>query len=324
MTKVLVTGAAGFIGRNLIENMRQSGYEVAGCDTKPQEVSRTGIKYATVNLLDVAGIEGIVKNEKPEIVVHLGARTDLLGTTSADYAANTDGVKNIMSACVSSSVRRVVFASSRMVCRIDHIPCNYNEYSPPNEYGRSKMTGELLVRSAQVPFEWVIVRPTSIWGPGFGIPYRNFFDQVRKRRYFHPGSHRPLKSFGYVENTVFQLQKLIHADAQAVHGRTFYLGDYEPLDLARWANYIHQSFGFKGHIRAVPMPFLRAAAKIGDGLNKIVGFDRAPLTTFRLKNLITDMVYPQLSELRTVTGDLPCDWRVGTERTVAWLQSTGG
>jgi nucleoside-diphosphate-sugar epimerase len=280
------------------------------------------MELQSLDIMNAGALCRWVEAHQPEMVVHLAARTDLLGRSMDDYAANTAGVRNLIAACRAvSSVRRVIFTSSRMVCRIDHIPVDYGDYCPPNFYGRSKVEGELLVKAAEVPFEWVIVRPTSIWGPGFGIPYRNFFDQVRKGRYVHPGSHRPQKSFGFVENTVWQLEQLLLADSAKIRGRTFYLGDYEPLDIVNWADYIHQGFDLPGSIRTVPMPALWTAAKLGDVLNLVTGADRAPLTSFRLKNLITNMVYPQLSELREITGDLSVDWRQGTDRTVAWMKT---
>lgn len=317
--KILITGTSGFIGANLQGVLARQGVQVVGADLRPRLWE--GIRQCELDIRSQQALTEWVVAEQPEVVVHLAARTDLLGRSMEDYAANTRGVQNVIVACqAAKSVRRVIFASSRMVCKIDHVPRSYDDYSPPNWYGKSKMEGELLVKKHQLPFEWVIVRPTSIWGPGFGIPYRNFFDQVRKRRYMHPGKYRPLKSFGFVENTVFQLEKLIRLQGSKLHGRTFYLGDYAPLDVAQWADYIHRAFGLDGKIRAIPTPVLKVVAKMGDVANKLSGADRAPLTTFRLNNLITDMVYPQLSELEELTGPLPIKWREATDKTVDWLK----
>ncbi len=324
MTRILVTGATGFIGRNLTIALIDEGHEVAACDCREPLEYQTGLRFSQINLLDTVGLADFMANFRPEVVFHLGARTDLLGRSVADYSANIEGVQNVIQVCEStSSVRRVIFASSRMVCRIDHIPSSYSEYSPPNYYGESKMQGEALVRSAQVPFEWVIVRPTSIWGPGFGIPYRNFFDQVKARRYFHQRGHNPNKSFGFVGNTVFQLISLSKAPSDIINGRTFYLGDYEPVALREWANYIHRSFGLPGKIPTVPMSAMWLAAKVGDCINLFRNGDCAPLTTFRLRNLVADMVYPQLNELKVVTGELPYSWQQGTDVTVRWMQQSG-
>lgn len=314
--KIAITGASGFIGQNLLKALRDGGAVPLASDL----CGSFGV--TALDLRDSGSVRNWLVSGEPEVVVHLAARTDLLGRSIGDYEVNIAGVSNLIAAArAASSVKRVIFASSRMVCRIDDIPDSYDHYSPPNPYGASKVEGERLVKGAGLPFEWTIVRPTSIWGPGFGIPYRNFFDQVSRRRYFHQRGHNPLKSFGYVGNTVYQLIKLIEAPKAAVDRRTFYLGDYEPVAIRDWANYIHESFGLARKIPDVPMPMLRCVAKVGDCLNAISGKDHAPLTTFRLNNLITHMVYPQLEELRLITGPLPFDWREGTRRTVQWLRT---
>lgn len=322
MTKVLITGASGFIGRNLASYLAEAGMEVHGSDVTPPPLpSKARISFTPVDILDKPSLIKWIRSSAPDYVVHLGARTDLLGKSLGDYAANTIGVDNVIEACSSlPSLRRVIFASSRMVCPVDYIPHTYEDYCPPNFYGTSKMEGEKRVRAADVGYSWVMVRPTSIWGPGFGIPYRNFFDQIRKRRYFHPSGCRPRKSFGFVGNTVYQLKKLLAAEDGEVNRKTFYLGDYDPLDVLDWANHIHSCFGYEGVVRQVPVFLLRWIALLGDGVNKLSSADRAPLTSFRLSNLLARMVYPQLSELRAVTGDLPYSWREGTAQTVDWLR----
>lgn len=323
MRRVLITGVSGFIGRNLAQELSDHDFDVFGCDIAAPAVPSEN--YRELNILDGCALRRWVADVAPEYVYHMAARTDLLGKSMDAYVANTDGVRNIIDACIRSrSVKRLILASSRMVCRIDHIPERYDEYSPPNWYGRSKVEGEQIVRSADTPFEWVMVRPTSIWGPGFGIPYRNFFDQVWAGRYFHQKGNNPLKSFGYVGNTSFQLMALLSASPERVNRKTFYLGDYEPLQVREWADYIHECFALAGRVRTVPMPLLRIAARFGDLANYVTRRDMAPLTSFRLTNLVTNMVYPQLTELEAVTGPLPFSWRQGTMRTVEWMQSEMG
>jgi GlcNAc-P-P-Und epimerase len=318
--KIAITGSTGFIGSNLARYLTSAGHQVFASDIRSSIEIPSGLDFEQVDLLDQLALTGWVKRIEPDVLFHLGARTDLIGRSASDYAANTKGVENIILACRGSrSLRRVLFASSRMVCRIDHQPAHYNDYCPPNAYGESKVVGERIVKSTDAGFQWVLFRPTSIWGPGFGIPYRNFFDQIRKKRYFHPGGYRPKKSFGYIGNTIFQLSKLIDAPAGLVNHKCFYLGDFEPLCVNDWADTIHQMFGLSGHIKTVPIPLLRVAGCVGNVINQAMGKDVAPLTTFRLNNLISDMVYPQLEELRAATGELPFSWREGTKQTVDWL-----
>ncbi len=116
-------------------------------------------------------IGGIVADFSPDYVIHLAARTDLRGSTLESYRANTDGVENLIDALARcSGIKRLIFASSTMVCPIGYQPHDENDCAPPNYYGASKVRGEQLVRAAESLGEWVIVRPTSIWGPWFDVP----------------------------------------------------------------------------------------------------------------------------------------------------------
>ena len=66
----------------------------------------------------------------PQYIVHLAARTDLDGKNSADYAANIEGVQNLIDACKKlNDLKRIGFASSRLVCRIGYTPKNENDVS---------------------------------------------------------------------------------------------------------------------------------------------------------------------------------------------------
>jgi nucleoside-diphosphate-sugar epimerase len=233
-------------------------------------------------------------------------------------------VANVIEAAQrAGSVERTVFASTRLVCEIGYTPKHEEDYRPSTLYGESKVLGERLVRRAGQSFgSWVIVRPTSIWGPWFDVPvpYKRFFELIAKNRYVHPGRRNPRKSFGYVGNTVYQLEKILEAPAEKVNYKTLYLSDYPPIYLRQWADQIQEVLGAKP-IRTVPLPLLRVAATMGDAA-KLVGWREPPLTRFRLNNMITEMVY-DTSELEGIVGPLPYSAKQGVVTTVDWLRSQG-
>jgi nucleoside-diphosphate-sugar epimerase len=202
-----------------------------------------------------------------------------------------------------------------MVCKIDYIPENFDDYCPPNLYGESKVIGEKKVKS-YANHDYVIVRPTSIWGPYFEIPYRTFFDTVRKGLFFLPKGNYPKKSFGFVLNTVFQLEKILFEPKENLE-LTYYLTDYPPLDLKEWSDMVSKEFGIK-KAKELSMPILKIVSKTGDLLQKI-GWQNPPLTTFRLNNLITNMVYDTKS-LKKLCGKLPYSLKEGVSITASWLK----
>lgn len=323
MTRVLVTGGSGFIGTNLVQHFHDCGHEVVNLDVLPPRNGQHRPLWNQVDILDKAALTRAVSEADPEIVFHMAARTDLLGTSVGDYRANTDGVANLLSALRGRrGLQLAVFASSMLVCRLGYVPRSEHDYCPTTAYGESKVQGEGLVRAnACDGLPWVIVRPTSIWGPWFGRPYRDFFSAVQRGLYMHPRGHRVRRSYGFVLNSVAQLHRLAVTGGGPLVGRTTYLADYQPIELKNWADTIQREFGVR-RVRELPLWVFRAAAGIGDAL-KAVGYATPPMTTFRLNNLLTEMIH-DMGPLHTACGDTPHSMESGVAMTCRWLQESGG
>jgi nucleoside-diphosphate-sugar epimerase len=323
MMRVVVTGGSGFIGTNLIEYSIARGNTVLNLDIRSPRNPAHRTYWKNVDLLDAANLYRALHEFGPEVILHMGARTDLDGLSVSDYAANTVGVENLLAAIEGmKSLRKIILASSRLVCRIGYQPKDETDYCPSTAYGESKVAGERLVRDAgsRIPCPWLIVRPTSIWGPWFDVPYKTFFLSIAKGRYVHPGAGQILKSFGFVGNTVYELQRLLDAPGDAVYGKTLYLADYLPVDVTRMANSIQRALGVQP-IKTVNRSVLRPIAWLGDAL-KTLGWHNPPLTSFRLNNLLTPMVH-DLEPLRAIVGELPYTMETGVSLTVDWLRARG-
>lgn len=315
--RVLVTGGSGFIGTNIVDFYLKSGAEVLNLDLRAPPLSAHQRVWTQGDVLDSAKLSRIVGSFGATHVLHMAARTDLLGRTLADYAANTAGVANLIDALKGlESLKRLIVASSRMVCTIGYQPKSDEDYCPSTVYGESKVETERLLRARAVELPWTIVRPSSIWGPWFDVPYKDFFLSVARGRYVHIGRRRILKSFGFVGNSVYQLNALLVAQGDLVEGKTFYLADYPPLELSQWAELIRSELGGP-RIRRLPYLFLWMAAAGGDAFQKL-GWKRVPLTRFRLDNMLTEMIY-DLRQLEEIVGPLPYSLREGTRQTVHWL-----
>src|SRR5690606_18593907 len=118
-----------------------------------------------------------VRTVAPAAVLHLAARTDLDETTTiAGYAANTEGVSNLLAAVgATPSIARVVCTSSQLVCRMGYQPTHDGDYQPTTIYGHSKVETERRWKAGDgAGRTWCLVRPTTIWGPGMNPHYLTF------------------------------------------------------------------------------------------------------------------------------------------------------
>lgn len=321
MQNVLVTGGSGFVGTNLVEHYASIGCDVLNVDiAKPRNPAHAQ-RWKEVDINEVDKLRQIVHEFKPNLILHMAARTDLDGKTLDEYKANTKGVESIIQAATNlPSLKKVIFASSMLVCRLGYQPRGDDDYCPNTIYGESKVVGEQLVRSiASGQFPWTIVRPTSLWGPWFGVPYRNFFDAVAGRLYLHPKGKRIRRSYGFVLNSVYQLDQLaMHNDSSQTDGKTFYLADYTPIELYEWACQISSCFNVPPPIE-VSLRVLRTLAFMGDFLRKL-GVCNPPISSFRLNNLLTEAVL-DLGPLERSVGPMPYDVETGVRLTVDWLKT---
>ena len=122
---------------------------------------------------------------------------------------------------------------------------------------------------------------------------------------------------GYVENLVFQIQKILDSPKDKVEKQTFYLADKDPLDLYTMANEIQNQL-YSRKIRHLPLPIVKIASLVGDIL-KLVGYNKFPITSFRLNNILTEYVF-DMSPIMSICKSLPYNYIQGIERTIKWLR----
>ena len=178
------------------------------------------------------------------------------------------------------------------------------------------MLGEKKVRESDLKCEWVIVRPTSIWGPWFSYSYKKFFQTIDKNRYLHIGTKEFQKPASFVGNTVYMIFKLLFDKNKAINKSTFYLADYPWYSTRKWANTIQKVLNSK-EIYTAPLWVLKVFAIIGD-LLKLTFKVEPPLTSFRLGNMLTGGEYP-INKTRKVVGDLPYNLPKSTFITAQWM-----
>jgi nucleoside-diphosphate-sugar epimerase len=306
----------------MVQYCLDRGAEVCSIDiATPRNPSHVP-QHRSVDIRDEAEVRHVIEDYAPHYLIHLAARTDLdQRATLDDYDSNTRGVASLLVASKTcSSLRRAVFASSMLVCAFGYVPRDDYDYQPSTVYGESKIETERLVRSYPLPFPWTLVRPTSIWGPWFGPPYRAFFEYVLSGKFVDPGRRAGTATYGFVGNTVDQIARVLEAPAHKVHERVFYLGDSPPLNLSAWARRIAQLAVCRPPI-TVPYGFLKAASVSGDLLGRLgVPF---PLTSFRLNNLTTNNIL-DLRVLCDVAPDPPYPLDEGIRKTVLWLERHRG
>jgi len=208
MTKrVLVTGAAGFIGSHLSERLVERGWHVTGldnlCDTysrKDKESNLAGIPsgmfdfveadIAASALLEILGGVGVVAH----LAAIPGVRSSW-GRSFPDYArANIIGTERLLAACAESRVERLVYASSSSIYGdTDEIPMTEDALpSPVSPYGVSKLAGEHMCHAYERSsgMQVVSLRYFTVYGP------RQRPDMAFRRFCESMVAERPIRVYG--------------------------------------------------------------------------------------------------------------------------------
>ena len=186
MARILITGAAGFIGSSLVDRLLERGDNVIGLDNFnsyydpaikrgniAQANSNERFKLYEMDICDGPGIMGLFEEERPEVVAHLAARAGVrpsLQDPNLYHRVNVIGSQNILDACREFRPSHLVFASSSSVYGgITEVPFNESmDISRPiSPYAATKRMNELMahVYSHIYGLNITMLRFFTVYGP---------------------------------------------------------------------------------------------------------------------------------------------------------------
>ena len=324
MKRVIVTGGSGFIGTQLISCLLEQGHRVLNLDkATPLNASQNSF-HRRADILDAAELQAEFDSFCPEWLFHLAARADCdreSTTVELGYPSQHHWSDQCSRRCGYMFVVGKSFGDLVTIClRPGYQPSRDEDYSPHTVYGWSKVETERAVRAASLKCPWVIVRPTNIWGP-WHMRYRvQVWRAIRRGFYLHPGGPAIIRSYGYVGNVARQMVGLMAADAKAVAGRVFYVGD-PPRDLCEWVNGFSQALRGRP-VTAVPRPLLRTIGLTGDLITQLRGREFL-IHSSRYRSMVTSDTAPMAATYALLGPSLiPLD--KGVDETVRWLRTFDG
>lgn len=167
-SRILVTGASGFIGSALVSTFLAAGHEVrAASRRRVQRVARQNLEW--VSLADLTGeIDWSFLLDGIDVVIHTAAIVHSRHVKEEDWnKVNRLATAKLSRSCAEKGIKRLVFISSiaaQTGPSADHILTETDEPCPTSVYGRTKLAAEVEIRNSGVPF--TILRPVAVYGPG--------------------------------------------------------------------------------------------------------------------------------------------------------------
>jgi nucleoside-diphosphate-sugar epimerase len=268
LVRILVTGANGFIGRNLCVFLKEKGYFVRGAVRN--------------NMRDVPGVDEYVQvrdiNEPTDwrqalggidLVVHLAGRAHVLKDSAANpiesfRKVNVLGTEHLAKSCAEAGVRRFIFISSVKV-NGEGREKPYSETdmpAPEDSYGISKLEAEkaLVDIARETGLEVVILRPPLVYGSGAKANFKNLIKLANS------GFPLPLKginnrrSFIYLGNLIDAIVTCIQHPRAA--GETFLVSDGQDVSTSDLIRMIAHAMGKRAVLFSLHPSILKALCKI--------------------------------------------------------------
>lgn len=268
--RVLVTGGVGFIGRHLVEALRDSGDEVVVLDNL-----RRGNRRAIPD--DVYFIEGDIRDYDTVhramsgcvTVYHLAAQSNVMGAVSdSDYSftSNVVGTYHILKSAVEADVKRVVFSSSREVYgEVDTLPVAENQPTDAkNPYGASKVAGEAYCRVFQAThgIDVNVMRLANVYGLGdLNRVIPNWLEQARTGEDLILYGGEQILDFVPVNLVV---RAFLRAGSQSFHGLPINIGSGQGASLRTLAARIQSLPGVNSALRLLPARSVEVVRFVAD------------------------------------------------------------
>ncbi len=267
MTKIVLTGANGFVGSQLFSALKGCArVQVAGlCRLLP--LGEEGLALQAIGDLQQADLSTLLTGV--DVLIHAAARAHIMKDEVADPLAeyrrvNVEGTLNLARQAVAAGVKRFVFISSIGVNgSINTRPfCADDQPNPTEPYAQSKWEAEqgLMQLAAETGMEVVIIRPPLVYGPGAPGNFGSLVRWIEKGVPLPLGAIHNKRSLVGIDNLVDLIIRCI--DHPAAANQVFLAGDGEDLSTTELLRGVGKAMGKPAQLVPAPAGLLQFGATL--------------------------------------------------------------
>ena len=271
--KAVITGSNGFIGSVLRSTLLRQKAEVRCLVRSTPQASSEEVRYFVI---DYSNPQSIIESgalDDADVLFHLAGVTKQL-SLDGFRAGNVMPTRHLIDALttLSAPLKRFVFISSQAAAGPANAadrPVTENDAPQPIEdYGRSKLEAENLLRKGSLPFEYTVIRPSSVYGP-YDVDFLPLFKQIKSGLGIYPGNRDSYISLIHVSDLVDGI--LLAASSPQAANQTYFLTNEVAIT---WKE-VYQSVSDVLNKRVlelnIPFSLIANAGRIGDLVSKITG-----------------------------------------------------
>jgi len=320
--KIAVTGASGFIGKNLCKYLGAKGHEVFAVvrsDDKGNAFRNPNIRCRIADVCQVESLETAF--EDVDVVVHLAALFNHPEHSWEDYSrTNIEGTKNVLEAAKSCGAKKVVHCSTVGVAiGTNGEPASETSpYTPHvwDRYETSKCEAEKLALEFHRRHDYpvVVVRPAQVYGPGDKSKLK-FYKMVKKGIMVSPGSTQKHLIFVDDLSRAFELA----AVNDKADGEIFIIGSNTTTPLEELTKLIAHQLGVPYPKFTLPATPVTWAVTLAETLSEWLRIK--PIVVRRSMDFFIQSVHFDVSKARDTLGfESTVDAREGVARTARWYR----
>lgn len=326
--KCVVTGANGFLGRELVAELRREGHSVvAGTRRAAPELEGLGARVVPLDLGDREALRNAFKGA--DVVFHVAAKTGVWGPRADFVASNVTGTENVIATCEARKVRRLVFTSSPSVVfdGSNHVDASNDLAYPPQylcEYPRTKAIAEQLVLAANG--RWGLatcaLRPHLVFGAGDPHLVPRIVARARAGKLRRVGDGENVVTLCAVESAArAHVLAARGLEPGAPHaGKAYFVGQLRPVKLWPWIDALLARFELPPVRKSISPGAAYAlgwACELAWSLSRAAG--EPPMTRFVAQQLSTSHSYDMRPAQRDFGFTEAISTEAAVERAVAGL-----
>ncbi|HOJ50438.1 MAG TPA: NAD-dependent epimerase/dehydratase family protein [Spirochaetota bacterium] len=266
---VLITGATGFVGQNLVPELIRRGYRISALlrpDSNIRHIKDFNIDIKVASPFNQIEIGSAVKNI--EYIIHCAGA--LKGVKWEDYyKGNFLYTKNLVESVkkYNNGLKKFIFISSQAAAGPSgEVPKNENDKDNPiSYYGKSKLLAEDVLKTSGLPY--IILRPSSIYGPG-DTEFLPLFKMALKRIHLLINKGRNKINLLYIKDFI---NAIILSMESNIVNKTYYVSDGKEYYWKDICHIVSNVVGKKPVFWGVPNLFAKLIGNINSVLGKIIG-----------------------------------------------------
>jgi CDP-glucose 4,6-dehydratase len=339
--KVAVTGAAGFVGSYVVNELIGRKAKVfglfRGSTSKAAKLKKLGCVPVRLDLVQRAKVENFFRNSRPDTVLHFAGQS-IVSRAILDplqtYSDNVDATLNLLNAARLNGTERIVIASSDKVygdhAKKEQEPLPFQEgygLRGLDIYSSSKASADILSQAFayQYKMKIAIARACNIYGPGDVnlnrlIPKTSMLLLSGQSPEIRQGHERVLREYLYIEDAV-SAYLLLAEKLDEFYGRDFKNMPSQGYSTVGWPAFNIGSYDTPQLKNIKACENIKSVNQVVGELKKFLGGPEARIVKYTPQHIEIPDEYSDSSKLLSLGFTSQVSFREGIERTVKWYRA---